>query len=132
MRFRVPQELAPGVFRGGVVFFEPGHEFELPDAASPKNDKGEPDVALEAVSLKLIPLDKASRELLVKRQAALPDVAGPSVVAPDGRILPSMRPHEYKSLRIKPVEASAPEKPAPEKPMTIKEAAGAHGRAADK
>lgn len=55
-RFRVPEEMSPGVYRHTVGFFEPGKVLTLPDDAS---------VEGEIVSSKLIPLDDASRDWLI-------------------------------------------------------------------
>jgi hypothetical protein len=85
MRFRVPSELAAGVYRQGVGRFPPGAEFEIPDAASRRDSDGNllpyrPHYLLE-------PLDEEAeaclheahkgtpRELDLRRLGAKPPVA---------------------------------------------------------
>lgn len=42
MRFRVPEGMESGVYRAGVGRFGPGQEYEVPDAASPRDENGDP------------------------------------------------------------------------------------------
>lgn len=61
MQFLIPSEMAPGVYRAGVGFFEPGQVLTLPDAASKEGD---------VLPSKLVPLDKDAHAALVKQHGA--------------------------------------------------------------
>jgi hypothetical protein len=61
MKFLVPPEMAPGVYRQGVGLFGPGSVLELPDAASKPGD---------VISARLVPLDEEAAAALKKAHGA--------------------------------------------------------------
>jgi hypothetical protein len=104
LRYLVPPEMGPGVYRQDVGFYRPGDELALPDAASVEGEVYPP---------KLVPLDAASRDIL-------------------------LRMHPKAKIRAVPTTAEVAEvkaaKKAADKPQTITEFAGAETgtkRAAD-
>jgi len=77
-KFLVPTEMAPGVARHAVGFFEPGQVMGWPDAATKRDEKP---------SLKLVPLDQEAYDILVKCYSAarVAEKHGPGPLAPEAK-----------------------------------------------
>lgn len=72
-RFRVPSDLAPGIYRQSVGLIPVGEVFEWPDAATPRKSLEGSDFP-ELLNPKLIPLDQDSRDILVAMHEQRPAV----------------------------------------------------------
>jgi hypothetical protein len=87
MKFEVPQELAPGVYRPGIGLVRPGEVLELPDKASKALDKpGKPSV--DGFHPALVPLDKESYEALSAWQQTLKGPLKDVKIRKPGEVVP--------------------------------------------
>lgn len=87
MKFEVPQELAPGVFRPGVGLVRPGETLVLPDKSSEKLKR-----PTDGFHPALIPLDDESYKALAAWQAGL---KGPKVKPGE-----EPAPHPLQEIKI--------------------------------
>lgn len=86
LKYRVPPELAPGVYRAGERFYRVGDVFKVKEGGA------------AGLHPYLIPLDEASRKALLETQAALPD-------HDDGK--GKKLPHALKAAKVPDVEVQA-------------------------